>query len=245
MLTGVFSPKLEMNIWFMPNPMWKNYNYDGNWKNEILPDSDRLRDDCRKFMNMRMSLIPYLYTAFYKYHTEGIAPVRALQMNYPECRGKENQGYVNGVSFGDDIIAYPLTANQSEAKLYLPNGGWYCWFTNKNYEGGKEYTLSYETDRIPVFVREGAIIPVLENISSVFDGSQLKIKPVVYGEKASGSLYIDDFTSYDFENGKYNMYEFNAENGEFTIKVETGGSNDFTDTVNKIEFLSAEFIRCD
>ena len=220
MLTGVFSPKLEMNIWFMPNPMWKNYDYNGNWKNEILPDSDELRDDCRKFMQMRTSLVPYLYTAFYKYHADGIAPVRALQMDYPECRGKENQGYVNGISFGDDMIAYPLTARQLEVKLYLPAGNWYCWFTNEKFEGGKEYILNYEIDQIPVFVREGAILPILENINSIFDGSKLQIKPVVYGEKAEGSLYIDDFTSFNFENGGYNFYKFTFENGNFTIRTE-------------------------
>ncbi|MCL2815297.1 MAG: glycoside hydrolase family 31 protein [Oscillospiraceae bacterium] len=234
MLTGIFSPKLEMNIWFMPNPMWKNYNHDGNWKNEILPESGKLRDTCRKFMNMRTALVPYLYTAFYKYHTEGIAPVRALQMDYPECRGKENQGYVNGISFGDDIIAYPLTANQLEAKLYLPGGSWYCWFTNKKYEGGKEYILSYDIDQIPVFVREGAILPVLENINSVFEGGKLEIKPLIYGEKAEGSLYIDDFASFDFEKGLYNIYKFKFENGKFTIETE---NNLYT---NDIEIINQE-----
>ena len=238
MLTGVFSPKLEMNIWFMPNPMWKNYNYDGNWKNEILPDSDQLRDDCRKFMNMRTSLVPYLYTAFYKYHTEGIAPVRALQMDYPECRGIENQGYLNGISFGNDMIAYPLTADQHEVKLYLPRGNWYCWFTNEKYEGGKEYILAYDIDRIPVFVKEGAILPILENVTSVFDGSRLKIKPIVYGEKAEGSLYVDDFTSFDFECGKYIIYTLKAEKGGLMIESETENK----DIINKIKFLNAEFI---
>jgi alpha-D-xyloside xylohydrolase len=239
MLTGVFSPKLEMNIWFMPHPMWKNYNYDGNWANEILPDTDCLRDDCRKFMNLRMSLIPYLYTAFYKYNTEGIAPVRALQMNYPECRGKENQGFINGISFGDDIIAYPLTASQIEVKLYLPNGNWYCYFTNKKFEGGKEYILKYDIDQIPVFVRENTVLPVLENTNYAFDGSSLKIKPVVYGGNAKGILYADDFTSFDFEKGICAVYTFTAESGSLAISKEIDIDN-INNTI--IEILPAEFI---
>ncbi|MCL2773143.1 MAG: glycoside hydrolase family 31 protein [Oscillospiraceae bacterium] len=241
MLTGIFSPKLEMNIWFMPMPMWKNYNYDGNWKKEILPDSDQLRDDCRRFMNIRTSLAPYLYTAFYKYNTEGIAPVRALQMDYPECRGKENQGYISGISFGDDIIAYPLTANQLEVKLYLPNGIWYCYFTNVKYEGGKEYILKYEIDKIPVFVREGAILPILENVNAVFDGSTLKIKPMVYMSEtktAYGILYTDDFKSFDFEKGFYSIYKFEARNGKLNVSYEN--NNGYAN--NNIEILDAEFI---
>ncbi|MCL1794415.1 MAG: DUF5110 domain-containing protein [Oscillospiraceae bacterium] len=222
MLTGIFSPKLEMNIWFMPNPMWKNYNSEGNQKNEILPDSDELRDACRKFMDIRSSLVLYLYTAFYRYHTEGIAPVRALQMDYPECRGKENQGYVNGISFGDDIIAYPLTANQHEAKLYLPRGNWHCFFTGKKFEGGGEYILSYGMEQIPVFVREGAILPMLENAASVCEGGELKVTPAIYGEKAEGILYIDDFESYDFKNGAYAVYRFKFENGKFTVETKNG-----------------------
>jgi len=244
MLTGIFSPKLEMNIWFMPNPMWKNYDYTGNHKNETLPDSDQLRDDCRNFMNMRTALVPYLYTAFYKYHTEGISPVRALQMDYPECRNQENPNrnvfaHINGISFGDDIIAYPLTAKQLEVKLYLPNGNWYCYFTNKKFEGGKEYTLKYDIDQIPVFVKDGAILPMLENINSVYDGGKSKIKPVVYGDKAEGSLYIDDFTSFNFERGAYNIYKFKYENGNFTTEIEN--SENFK---SNVEILESSVLPC-
>jgi alpha-D-xyloside xylohydrolase len=236
MLTGIFSPKLELNIWFMPNPMWKNYNQEANLKNELLPDTDQLRDDCRKFMQLRTSLVPYLYTAFYKYHTEGYAPVRALQMDYPECRGREGQGYAGGISFGDDIIAYPLTALQTEAKLYLPKGNWYCFFTNQKFEGNREYTLHYDIDRIPVFVREGAILPILENQEAVTNGVSLKITPLVYGNKAEGRLYADDFTSFDFEKGRYSMYTFKAEGSKLTVSQEGDTS------IAGVEIGTARFI---
>ncbi|MDR3147501.1 MAG: hypothetical protein LBU00_03880, partial [Treponema sp.] len=218
MLTGVFSAKLEMNIWFMPNPMWKNYNEKGNLQNEILPDTAELADTCRKFMRLRSSLVPYLYTAFYRYHSEGIPPVRALQMDYSECRGREKQGCVNGISFGDRIIVYPLTASQTEATLFLPKGTWYCFFTNRKFSGGAEYTLSYAADRIPVFVREGAVLPLLENPEALYSGGVLRIKPAVYGKTASGSLFIDDFTSFDFERGQFTIYDFKAEDGRFTVE---------------------------
>jgi alpha-D-xyloside xylohydrolase len=222
MLTGVFSAKLELNIWFMPNPMWKNYNQEGNLKNEILADTGELADTCREFMRLRNSLVPYLYTAFYRYHTEGVPPVRALQMDYPECRGKEKQGFVNGVSFGDSIIVYPLTASQGEVKLFLPRGTWYCFFTREKFNGAAEYVRSYPMDRIPVFVREGAILPLLENPAALYKGGVLKIKPVVYGEKASGDLFIDDFTSFDFERGQFLMYTFTAENNRLTVEKKGG-----------------------
>jgi alpha-D-xyloside xylohydrolase len=220
MLAGVFSAKLEMNIWFMPNPMWKNYNEEGNLKNEILPDSAELADTCREFMRFRSSLVPYLYTAFYRYHTEGIPPVRALQMDYPECRGREQQGFTNGISFGDSIIAYPLTASQTEAKIFLPGGNWYCFFTKKRFTGNAEYTLPYPADRIPVFVREGAVVPLLENPGALYGGGTLKIKPAVYGNNAAGSLFTDDFTSFDFERGQFAIYNFKAQGGRLTVQTE-------------------------
>jgi alpha-glucosidase (family GH31 glycosyl hydrolase) len=157
-------------------------------------------------------------------------------MDYPECRGRENQGYISGISFGDSIIAYPLTANQSEVKLYLPNGNWYCWFTNKKFEGGKEYILTCDITQIPVFVKEGAILPVLENISAVYEGGTLKIKPAVYGENAEGMLYADDFTTFDFEKGVYAVYRLKVENGKFTVEAE----NPYN--LNNIEFSEAHFI---
>ncbi|MCL1793469.1 MAG: DUF5110 domain-containing protein [Oscillospiraceae bacterium] len=236
MLTGVFSPKLEMNIWFMPNPMWKNYDSEKNRKNEILPESDELRDACREFMKMRTALAPYLYTAFYRYHAQGIAPVRALQMDYPECRSMESQGYANGISFGGDIIAYPLTANQSEAKLFLPEGEWHCWFTGEKFAGGREHTLTCKTDQIPVFVREGAILPILENTDAIFKGGKLKIRPWVYGETAKGTLYIDDFESFDFEKGAYTIYNFKFENGK--LAIETTKTNETKNEEEKVWILT-------
>jgi alpha-D-xyloside xylohydrolase len=204
--------------------MWKNYNQEGNLKNEVLPDTGELADTCREFMRLRNSLVPYLYTAFYRYHAEGVPPVRALQMDYPECRGKEKLGFVNGISFGDSIIVYPLTASQGEVKLFLPRGTWYCFFTREKFDGDAEYVRSYPMDRIPVFVREGAILPLLENPDALYKGGVLKIKPLVYGEKASGDLFIDDFTSFDFERGQFLLYTFTAENNSFTVEKKGGAA---------------------
>ena len=235
MLTGVFSPKLEMNIWFMPHPMWENYDRDDNWKHLKREDSDVLRAQCREFMRLRAALVPYLYTAFHRYYEEGIAPVRSLRMDYPECRDLA-QNECDGLSFGDTIIVYPLTAQQEEATFTLPKGEWYCFFTHETFKGGREYTRRYPMEQIPVFVRAGTVLPLLENIEALQNGDTLQIRPTAFGAQASGTLYLDDFTSFAFEQGAYRIDRLTVRDG--VLQTETDGNAQ----AQRVEYLAVKQI---
>ncbi len=236
MLTGVFSPKLELNIWFMPHPMWENYNREANWGNERLPDADALRADCRRFMQLRSSLVPYLYTAFYRYYCEGVPPVRALELDYPECRGLASDA-VGGISFGDAIIAYPLTAPETRVEITLPKGEWYCFFSHKKFAGGRDYELEYPIDQIPVFVRAGTVLPLLQNSQALYQGGQLELQLLVFGKQAEGVLYTDDFTSNACEQGINRIYSFKAENNRLDICA-TGRYNVDIVTVQDVVWIN-------
>jgi len=215
-LTGIFSPKLEFNIWYMKNPPWFNFNGGDNNKDIKMQQSDEVKKVCKELMELRMKLVPYLYTAFFNYYKNGIHPFRALQLEYDDVR--EQKDVKNGYSMGECLLVYPLTENETEVSIYLPNGVYFDFFTNKKYIGGQTYTLNYQPQTIPVFVKEGSIIPMLLNTNCNLKNDVLEIVPYIYGNSAEGWLYEDDGNSYNFEKkDAYNIYTLTFEDDTLNI----------------------------
>lgn len=116
-----------------------------------------------RFMRLRHRMVPYLYTAMWRSHREGIAPVAPMYQRYPH----ETQAYdvVNQYLFGDLIVA-PMTrpvedrTHLSTSDAYLPDGTWYDIFTGQRYRGGRRVALYRGLETIPVLAPSGAILPL-------------------------------------------------------------------------------------
>ena len=130
-------------------------------------------EEARKILSHRMSFLPYLYTAFYDYHTTGKPPVRALVCDYPEAEDIYNQ-YLYG-----DLIVAPLAPHETERQVWLPEGEWYDVFTCQKFTGGMH---SRSTQGIPVYVRAGTILPLAEPVNSIIEGQRIVVRMVPFGE---------------------------------------------------------------
>jgi alpha-D-xyloside xylohydrolase len=121
---------------------------------------------------------------------------------YGRARQKEwdDQFFVGG-----SLLIAPLFAGETEREVYLPAGVWYGFETGERYEGGKAVKVAAGIERIPVFVREGAIIPTMPALSrSPKPGEQVPLDIIHFGE-APGEywLYDDDGETLAFEKGDY------------------------------------------
>ena len=197
--TTVFSAHTLINSWRIPSPPWKQVNVEKNLAGEMMEEASCYTDTVRKLFELRMSLLPYLYSAFVKYHKTGIPPIRSMVMDYPydlEVRTIDDQ-----YMFGDDLLVCPLTREDEKTrKLYLPKGTWYDFFTNEKQEGGKIIEVHAEYEEIPVFVKEGSIVPLANPVEYVSEETVFGVKIHVYGEISSKfDLYEDDFVSFYFE----------------------------------------------
>ena len=201
--SAVLSAQTLFNSWYLRNPPWLQINIDKNNHN-ILMDSARIVEaQMRKLLEFRMSLVPYLYNAFAQYHFKGIPPFRALVMDYPEDKNTFN--LPDEYMIGDDILAAPLTAEETGRKVYLPAGVWYDFNTNEPLKGGRTYTIHPTMTQLPIFIRAGAILPLARPVEHIAPDSQFDITCYVYGgEDAQGSLFEDDGYTFDYEKGDYN-----------------------------------------
>ena len=156
-------------------------------------------DACRRLFELRMSLLPYLYSAFVEYHQKGIPPIRPLCMEYPhdlQVRNIDDEYF-----FGKDMVVCPLTAAQKgEREGYLPGGTWYDLFSGEEIAGGRQFHISADVEKIPVYVRDGAVVPFAEPVQCVREDTVFRMHVKHFGKKAgSFVLYEDDFVTYDHE----------------------------------------------
>lgn len=199
MQTVCFSAQALINSWRIPSPPWKQTDIEKNLAGIEMEEAKYYTDACRRIFELRMSLLPYLYSAFVEYYQKGIPPIRPLCMEYPHdlrVRNIDDEYF-----FGKDMVVCPITMMQKgERKGYLPEGKWYDLFSGEEITGGKQFHIKADVEKIPVYVRDGAVVPFAEPVQCVRKDTVFHMHVRHYGKEAgSFVLYEDDFTSYDYE----------------------------------------------
>ena len=204
--TAVLSAQTLFNSWYLQNPPWLQIDKEKNNRNEFMDSAKIAETTIRNLLDLRMSLVPYLYSAFAEYHFKGIPPFRALVMDEP---GDKNTFTISDeYLIGDNLLAAPLMAGQTQRSIYLPLGTWYDFNTNQKFRGGMTYTIQPALDQIPVFVKAGTILPLAKPLEHLSANSTFDITCYVYGDQpARASLFEDDGYTFDYEKGRYNTVD--------------------------------------
>jgi len=168
----------------------------------------------KKYVSLRYRLFPFNYSYAYQAYKTGVPPMRPLVMEFPDDPRVYDLAsqYLWGKEF---LVAPVLKRGASEWKIYLPKGTWYDFWTHKKIQGQKTITREVALDTIPLYVREGSIIPMGPLMQYIgekrFDPLTILIYP---HEESKFNLYQDDGTTYAYENGKYSTIEFQCSQGQ-------------------------------
>lgn len=201
-------------------PMFRGHGTDCRrelWKiaNADIPFYDILL----KSNKLRYNLMPYIYSYAGLCWLDNGSMMKHLSFVYPHDR--EVWEITDQYMFGNELMICPVTKpmyyqvlskkidNTVKARMvYLPKGnGWYDYWTNTYYEGGRWIAAPAPIERIPVYVREGSIIPKAEPALSTEEMKQ-EISITVYGGMSGKfMLYEDSGDDYSYEDGKYNLTE--------------------------------------
>ncbi|MDD4426966.1 MAG: glycoside hydrolase family 31 protein [Paludibacter sp.] len=200
---AVLSAQTLFNSWYLKNPPWLQFDKNKNNIDEILPEAEQNETVVRQLLNFKMSIIPYLYTQFVNYRKEGIPPFRPLVLAYPNDTAVIN--IYDQYFIGDDVLACPVLGEKNDRIVYLPEGNWYNFNTNEKLEGGKKHKVIFRIDEIPIFIKEGTILPLALPVQYVNKETVFDIICNVYGKNIRpSSLFEDDGITYNFEKGIYN-----------------------------------------
>ena len=143
----------------------------------------------KRWWKLRYKLIPYILRESEKASKSGSTIVQALIFHHPEdnnCWHIDDEYY-----FGDDFLVAPVMSSDNCRDIYLPEGEWVEFFTGDRFsvsDGGR-WLKDIETplDRMPVFVRKGAVIPVYpEDVDSTDDMDMSKVKNLIIDEEFKG-----------------------------------------------------------
>jgi alpha-D-xyloside xylohydrolase len=215
--TAVLSAQCLFNSWYLKNPPWLQYDIAKNNSDQFLSNASEVESHIRKLLDFRMSLVPYLYSAYAEYKLKGTPPFRALVTDYPDDPNVFN--IYNEYMIGENVLAAPLLGGTNERNIYLPAGNWYDFNTHKKYAGGQSYDVSYDLDQIPIFVKENTILPLASPVEYIGDNTKFAVTCYVFGKEGTSALFEDDGTTFNYENGNYSLLSLNYKGGKGRVKT--------------------------
>lgn len=147
---------------------------------------------CRRYLELRSRLMPYLYSAAREAHATGLPIIRALWLHHADDPAAVARG--DEYLWGRDLLVAPVVEKGAAARaLYLPRGDWYDFWTEEKVAGGREVSRPVDLATTPLYARAGAIIPLGPVRQHVAEPNAAPIQLAVYpGAPGSFTLYDDD-----------------------------------------------------
>ena len=184
----------------------------------IAPDNHPAYQSFVYYDKLRYRLMPYLYSMAGWAHFKDYTLMRPLVMDFNGDKAVEDIG--NQWMFGPALMACPVGYYKARNRsVYFPRQcGWYNLYTNEYIAGGQTLVVDAPYEQIPVFVREGAIIPFGPEMEWSDEKPAELINLYVYaGQDGSFQLYEDEGTNYNYEKGKYATIDITYDDAAKTV----------------------------
>lgn len=205
-------------------PFCRNHKVIDGYDQEPWRFGKYYEDIIRKYLKLRYTLLPFLYTTLEEAHRTGVPLFRPLLLNYQNDSSTYNLD--DQFMVGDDLLVAPIVKPDMTRRLvYLPAGTWYDYWTNKKYTGGTMISVDAPLDVAPMFVRGGAMIPVGPALNYVGEKPGSPITFNIYPDDsgaASGSLYEDDGLTPAYKSGAFRRTAVSARRGPRGFVVSVG-----------------------
>jgi alpha-glucosidase len=219
-------------------PFCRNHKVIDGYDQEPWRFGQYYEDIIRKYLKLRYTLLPFLYTTLEEAHRTGVPLFRPLMLNYQDDPSTYNLD--DQFMIGNDLLVAPiLKPDVTKRLVYLPAGTWYDYWTNKKYAGGTMISVDAPLDVVPMFVRGGAMIPIGPSLNYVGEKPTDRITVNIYPDdngSASGTLYEDDGLSPAYKNGAFRRTTFSVRRGSSVSLHEEGTYNPGP---RKFNFVSA------
>jgi len=173
---------------------------------------------------LRYRLMPYIYSLAGKTHFEDYTIMRALIMDYNGDTQVNNIG--DQYMFGPSMMVAPVYQYKATSReVYFPSAnGWYDLYSGKYIDGGQKLNVPAPYERMPLFVKEGSIVPFGPEIQYTAEKQADVITLYVYtGKNAEFTLYEDEGVNYNYEKGAFSTIKMNYD--EATGKLTIGDVN--------------------
>ena len=189
-------------------PYFRNHCAIGFARQEPWAFGETYEKMVKRYIELRYEWLPHLYTLCFEAYQTGVPMMRPLMLEYPD--DAETWNISDQFMVGNEVMIAPIMRPHTFHRLvYFPKGRWIDYWTKEKFEGGRRYIVEAPLDRLPIFVKEGAMIARAEakQSTSIAD-EQLTLYVYTMEEGTSSyTLYDDDGTTFAYEKGEYvNMH---------------------------------------
>ncbi len=192
---------------------------------------DKVYDAVEKFINLRYSLLPYIYSTSWDVTANQSSMTRALVMDF--AKDKQALDINDEFMFGKSILVCPVTNSMyskdtkedfssiKSKELYLPKGAdWYDFWTGAKQAGGQTIAKETPLDIIPIYIKAGSILPMGPKVQYAtekkWDNLGIRVYPGANGEF---TLYEDENDNYNYEKGAFSTITFNWNDAKKTLTI--------------------------
>jgi alpha-glucosidase len=208
-------------------PFCRNHKTIDGYDQEPWRFGKYYEDLVRKYLKLRYQLLPFLYTTLEEAHRTGVPLFRPLVLNYQDDESTYNLD--DEFMVGNDLLVAPvLKPDVTKRLVYLPQGTWYDYWTNKKYEGGTMIPAEAPLDTVPMYVRAGAIIPTWPAMNYIGETPVDPITFLVYPDnkgEATVTLYEDDGISPAYKQSVFRRTTVSVKQSSATIEKPAGAYN--------------------
>jgi alpha-glucosidase (family GH31 glycosyl hydrolase) len=179
----------------------------GDWPLQQDLHNTQVEPICRKYLELRYALLPYIYSSVEQTHRTGIPLMRALWFAWPH--DEKAVLLADQYLWGDHFLIAPvLEPGATRRRTYLPAGTWWDFWSNQKAEGGAEIARDVDLSTIPLYVRAGAIVPMGPVRQYAMEPSEEPITLRVYpGADGRSSCYEDDGISFAHRKGQCSRFD--------------------------------------
>ena len=206
---GAFTPLFRSHGQF---PFREIYN--------IAPDNHPAYQSILYYTKLRYSMMPYIYSLAGMTYFDDYTIMRALVMDFGKDSRVKNIG--DQYMFGPFLMVCPVYEyGASQRDVYFPEtSGWYDFYTGEFIQGGQKVTVKAPYERMPLYFREGTIMPYGPDIQFVDEKLPENIILYVYtGQNGSFTLYEDEGVNYNYEKGRYSTIPITYNETSRTLSI--------------------------
>lgn len=209
-------------------PIYRPHAQD-NIAPEVVFHDQETQDILRKFIKLRYQLLPYNYTLAYQNSTTGMPLMRPMFFeNEADTSLIDN---AKSYFWGDAFLVTPIVdANTTSVSVPLPKGVWFDYFSDQKYQGNQVIELATDINTLPVLVRAGSFVPMINPIQSTqeYDNSELTLH--YYADKSVASshyeMYEDDGEIFQaIKQGSFELLSFEASQTKQDLTIDFTHNN--------------------
>lgn len=220
------------------NPLSRAH-HEGNNAVEPWLFGDEVEAISKAAIELKYTLFPYIYTYARVAHDTGLPLMRPMFLEYPDDPETENLG--TQFMFGEELLVAPVMEEAAANKrVYLPEGEWYDYHDPRiSYEGGQWIDYPVTLESIPLFVRQGAVVPTMPVMQYIHEdpGYPLtyEVFPARVNRTASFEIYEDDGETNDYKRDVYlkRIFQCKTTRAGFEITLDTKSQNGYKTSERK------------